>query len=96
MSAGLLLLISLTRYRYATGKEQSLCISKRRPQSRRPRFITLEDGRKFEIDRLIHRSRAAATKVGGTGIRYTVSICGKQTYFFDEENGKWFVEFKTV
>lgn len=35
MSAGLLLLISLTRYRYATGKEQSLCISKRRPQSRR-------------------------------------------------------------
>ena len=34
----------------------------------RPRFITLEDGRKFEIDRLIHRCRAAATKVGGTGI----------------------------
>ena len=66
MSAGLLLLISLTRYRYATGKEQS------------------------------HRCRAAATKVGGTGIRYTVSICGKQTYLFDEENGKWFVEFKTV
>lgn len=55
-----------------------------------------EDGRKFEIDRLIHRCRAAATKVGGTGIRYTVSICGKQTYLFDEENGKWFVEFKTV
>lgn len=99
MSAGLLLLISLTRYRYATGKEQSLCISKRRPQPRRDlssRFITLDDGRKFEIDRLIHRCRAAATKVGGTGIRYTVSICGKQTYLFDEENGKWFVEFKTV
>lgn len=56
----------------------------------------MEDGRKFEIDRLIHRCRAAATKVGGTGIRYTVSICGKQTYLFDEENGKWFVEFKTV
>ena len=34
----------------------------------RPRFITLEDGRKFEIDRLIHRCRAAATKVGGTGM----------------------------
>ena len=62
----------------------------------RPRFISLDDGRKFEIDRLIHRCRAAATKVGGTGIRYTVSICGKQTYLFDEENGKWFVEFKTV
>ena len=43
-----------------------------------------------------HRCRAAATKVGGTGIRYTVSICGKQTYLFDEENGKWFVEFKAI
>lgn len=28
----------------------------------RPRFITLEDGRKFEIDRLIHRCRAASYK----------------------------------
>ena len=98
MSAGLLLLISLTRYRYATGKEQSLCISKRRPQSRRDLSspVHYAGGRKFEIDRLIHRCRAAATKVGGTGIRYTVSICGKQTDLFDEENGKWFVEFKTV
>ncbi len=51
----------------------------------RPRFITLEDGRKFEIDRLIHRCRAAATKVGGTGIRYTVSICGKQTYLLTKK-----------
>ena len=62
----------------------------------RPRSITLEDGRKFEIDRLIQRCRAASTKVGGTGVRYTVSICGKQTFLFDEENGKRFVEFKTA
>ena len=45
----------------------------------RPRFITLEDGRKFEIDRLIHRCRAAATKVGGTGIRY-LSAESKPTF----------------
>ena len=38
---------------------------------------------------------AASTKVGGTGIRYTVQICGKPTFLFDEENGKWFVEAKT-
>ena len=39
--------------------------------------------------------RAASTKVGGTGLRYTVMICGKETYLFDEENGKWFVEGKS-
>ena len=55
----------------------------------RPCFI------KFEIDRVIQKCRAASTKVGGTGIRYTVQICGKPTFLFDEENGKWFVEAKT-
>ena len=49
----------------------------------RPNFI------KFE------KCRAASTKVGGTGIRYTVQICGKPTFLFDEENGKWFVEAKS-
>ena len=29
----------------------------------RPRFITLEDGRKFEIDRLIHRCRGQLQKL---------------------------------
>lgn len=32
--------------------------------------------------------------VGGTGIRYTVLICGQESFLFDEENGKWFVEAK--
>ena len=46
----------------------------------RPRFITLEDGRKFEIDRLIHRCRAAATKVGGTGMPSSIcmTVTGKE------------------
>jgi hypothetical protein len=35
--------------------------------------------------------KAASTKVGGCGIRYTVRIEGKETYLFDED-GKWFVE----
>ena len=37
--------------------------------------------------------RCAARKVGGTGIRYTVSISGQETYLFEDE-GKWFVEAK--
>jgi len=62
--------------------------------SAHPNTITFENGEKFEIDRVIQKCRAASTKVGGTGIRYTVIICGKQTFLFDEENGKWFVEAK--
>ena len=59
----------------------------------RPNTIKFEDGTVYEIDRLRHRCRAHATKVGGTGIRYTVVIRGQETYLF-EDNGKWFVEAK--
>ena len=52
-----------------------------------------EDGKSYVIDRLIQVKRCAAMKVGGTGIRYTVSISGKETYLFEDE-GKWFVEAK--
>lgn len=57
----------------------------------RPNTIKCEDGTVYEIDRLKHRCRAHATKVGGTGIRYTVVIRGQETYLF-EDDGKWFVE----
>lgn len=61
-----------------------------------PRKLRFEDGKVYEIDRVRSCCRAASTKVGGTGIRYTVVICGKETFLFDEENGKWFVEAKQV
>lgn len=60
----------------------------------RPESIKFENDEVFEIDRVKYCCRAASTKVGGTGLRYTVMICGKETYLFDEENGKWFVEGK--
>ena len=59
----------------------------------RPNTITFEDGTIYEIDRLKYRCRAHATKVGGTGIRYTVVIRGQETFLF-EDDGKWFVESK--
>lgn len=59
----------------------------------RPRTILWEDGHIYEIDRLKQRVRAASTKVGGSGIRYTVMICGKETFLFNEDD-KWFVEAK--
>ena len=58
-----------------------------------PLTIKFEDGQLYEIDRLIDRRRACATKVGGTGIRYTVRIRNKETYLFEDE-GRWFVEAK--
>lgn len=51
----------------------------------RPRKIKFEDGEVYEIDRVRHCCRAASTKVGGTGLRYTVMICGTETFLFDEE-----------
>lgn len=59
----------------------------------RPNTITFEDGTIYGIDRLKYRCRAHATKVGGTGIRYTVVIRGQETFLF-EDDGKWFVEAK--
>lgn len=59
----------------------------------RPLSITWKDGRVFQVDRLLDIRRAASTKVGGQGIRYTCRIAGHSTYLF-EDNGRWFVEAK--
>lgn len=59
----------------------------------RPLTIKWEDGRVFEIDRLLDVRQAPALKAGGVGIRYTCRIRNKQVYLFDDE-GKWFVERK--
>ena len=56
-----------------------------------PMRVDWEDGRSFEVDRLIDVRRAAATKAGGQGMRYTVRIMGRETYLFEDE-GRWFVE----
>ena len=56
-----------------------------------PLSIRWEDGRKFRVDRILDVRRAAATKAGGQGMRYTCRIMGRETYLF-EDNGRWFVE----
>ncbi|MBO5937010.1 MAG: hypothetical protein J6Q79_05275 [Clostridia bacterium] len=58
-----------------------------------PISVTWEDGRTFIIDKVTDIRRAYAVKVGGTAIRYSVKICGKDTFLFAQE-GKWFVESK--
>ena len=60
-----------------------------------PQEIVWEDGTRYEIDRVLDIRRAASTKAGGVGIRYTCRIDGKQTYLFYEDlYGRWFVEAK--
>ena len=59
----------------------------------RPLEVEWEDGRRFEVDKLLDVRRAAALKTGGQGMRYTVRILGRETYLFEDE-GRWFVEAK--
>ena len=57
----------------------------------RPRAITWEDGRVFEIDRVLDVRRAASLKAGGLGIRYICRIRGKEVKLFNDE-GRWLME----
>ena len=58
-----------------------------------PLEILWEDGRRFEVDRVLDRRRAASLKAGGVGNRYLSRIRGKETYLF-YEGPRWFVEGK--
>ncbi len=55
----------------------------------RPLFF-LYAGERYEVDKVKHVCRAASLKYGGSGMRYTVMIAGRQYYLFDE-GGRWFV-----
>ncbi|HIV02672.1 MAG TPA: hypothetical protein IAC74_03790 [Candidatus Aphodoplasma excrementigallinarum] len=58
-----------------------------------PLWMVWEDGRRFEIDRVLDVRRAASLKAGGVGIRYTVRILGKERYlWFEDMANTWFVE----
>ena len=59
-----------------------------------PRQIMTDDGIKYKIDRVTEIRRAASVRAGGSGIRYTCTVRGRQCYLFYEENYRWFVELK--
>ena len=56
-----------------------------------PLAVVWEDGRRFEVDRVIECRRAASLKVGGQGMRYMVEIGGRTTFLYHEDPA-WFVE----
>lgn len=60
-----------------------------------PLQIVWEDGKVFDVDKVIYRCRTSSTKVGGTGMRYTIRISGKETFlYYSEDENRWFVEGK--
>ncbi|MEI6132378.1 MAG: hypothetical protein WCQ41_06110 [Bacillota bacterium] len=50
-----------------------------------------ENGKKYEIDKILDIKKAASLKAGGHGIRYLCKVRGKEVVIF-LDNGKWFVE----
>lgn len=60
-----------------------------------PRRLYWEDGRVFEVDRVLDVRYAAATLAGGHGMRYTCRILGKRAQIF-EDGGRWFVESRST
>ena len=61
----------------------------------RPKKFQWKDGRLYPIDRVCKAERAASTKVGGCGIRYTIMVDGIPRFLYDE-NGKWFMEDEVI
>jgi hypothetical protein len=61
----------------------------------RPRKFFWKDGHWYTIDRVVYAERAASTKVGGCGMRYTIMVEGLPRFLYDED-GKWFMEDEVI
>lgn len=57
-----------------------------------PRQIVWEDGRTYDIDRIMDVRRQASTKAGGVGERYLCVVKGKEVSLYYEDNNMWFME----
>lgn len=59
-----------------------------------PLAVIWLDGIEYEIQRVTDVRRAASLRAGGTGMRYTCVISGRESHLYYEDNNKWFVERK--
>ena len=57
-----------------------------------PRSFIWEDGQEYQIDRVKDKRRAASTKAGGVGERYTCMVGGREVFLYYEDNNMWFME----
>jgi hypothetical protein len=58
-----------------------------------PQAIIWDDGKKYEIDKILDAKKVAAFNVGGVGTRYTCRIRNKSIYIWLDDN-IWFMELK--
>ena len=61
--------------------------------SLKPVAFWWENGQRYTVDRITDICRAASLKAGGTGIRYTCMVRGREVSLFFEED-RWFIERK--
>ncbi|MBQ4381603.1 MAG: hypothetical protein II794_02560 [Oscillospiraceae bacterium] len=56
-----------------------------------PESIMFADGTGYRVDRVraVERMRLSVP-----ALRFTVIVCGRQTYLYREDNGKWYVHVK--
>lgn len=59
-----------------------------------PLKLIWENGKSYEIDRILRVDRCASLKAGGAGIRYVCRTQGQRVELYYEENGFWFVQRK--
>ena len=57
-----------------------------------PKSFVWEDGREYQIDRVKDKRRAASTKAGDVGERYTCMVEGREVFLYYEDNNMWFME----
>ena len=56
-----------------------------------PLTILWENGKAFNIDKVLDIRKKASTKGGGKGLRYTCKILGQERFLWLDDN-IWFVE----
>ena len=56
-----------------------------------PRFVFWQDGRRFEIEKILDERQAVSVGVGGRAKRYTCLINGRRRFLFFEGT-RWFVD----
>ena len=57
----------------------------------KPIYIIWDNGKEYNIDKILDIRKKASTKGGGAGLRYLVKIKNKERYLFLKDD-KWFIE----
>ena len=56
-----------------------------------PQEIIWDNGKHYKIDKVTEVRRAASTKAGGVGVRFSCRILGQERFLYIDEY-TWFIE----